>query len=39
VVDEVCKEIKEREKTINILFLNAGVADMSRAGMTLSIPI
>jgi hypothetical protein len=39
VVDEVCKEIKEREKTINILFLSAGVADMSRAGMTFSIPI
>jgi hypothetical protein len=39
VVDEVCKEIKEREKTINILILSAGVADMSRAGTAFSIPI
>jgi NADP-dependent 3-hydroxy acid dehydrogenase YdfG len=33
VVDEVCKEIKAKEETINILFLSAGVAVMDRSGM------
>jgi NADP-dependent 3-hydroxy acid dehydrogenase YdfG len=32
VVDEVCKEIKAKEKAINILFLSAGVASMDRSG-------
>ena len=33
VVDEVCKEIKAREKFINLLFLSAGVARMDRSRM------
>ena len=33
VVDEVCKEIKAKEKLVNILFLSAGVPSMDRSGM------
>ena len=33
VVDEVCEEIKENEKAINILFLSAGIPSMDRRGM------
>lgn len=33
VVDQVCKEIKEKEKVINILFLSAGVPDLDRNGI------
>ena len=33
VVDEVCKEIKAKEKVLNILFLSAGVPSMDRSGM------
>lgn len=33
VVDEVCKEIKAKEKALNILFLSAGVPSMDRSGM------
>ena len=36
VVDEVCKEIKAKEKAINILFLSAGVPSMDRSGMYFS---
>ena len=32
VVDDVCKEIKAKESSINILFLSAGVAIMDRRG-------
>lgn len=32
VVDQVCEEIKAREKFLNILFLSAGVPSMDRAG-------
>lgn len=31
-VDKVCTEIREKEKAINILFLSAGIADISRSG-------
>ncbi len=34
VVDEVCKQIKAKEKAINILFLSAGAAIMDRRGRT-----
>jgi NADP-dependent 3-hydroxy acid dehydrogenase YdfG len=30
VVDDVCKEITDREKAINILFLSAGLIELSR---------
>jgi NADP-dependent 3-hydroxy acid dehydrogenase YdfG len=33
IVDEVCREIKVKEKFINLLFLSAGVASMDRSGM------
>lgn len=33
VVDEVCKEIKAKEKLLNILFLSAGVPSLDRSGM------
>jgi NAD(P)-dependent dehydrogenase (short-subunit alcohol dehydrogenase family) len=33
VVDEVCEEIKAKEKALNILFLSAGVPSMDRSGM------
>ena len=33
VVDEVCEEIKAKEKAINILFLSAGVAALDRRGI------
>jgi NADP-dependent 3-hydroxy acid dehydrogenase YdfG len=33
VVDEVCKDIKEKEKALNILFMSAGVLSMDRSGM------
>lgn len=33
VVDEVCKEIKAKEKLVNILFLSPGVPSMDRSGM------
>lgn len=33
VVDEVCEEIKAKEKAINILFLSAGLPSMDRSGM------
>ena len=32
VVDEVCEGIKAKEKTINILFLSAGLPSMDRRG-------
>ena len=32
VVDDICEEIKAKEKAINILFLSAGVAIMDRRG-------
>ena len=32
VVDEVCEEIKAKEKAINILFLSAGLPSMDRRG-------
>jgi NADP-dependent 3-hydroxy acid dehydrogenase YdfG len=32
VVDEVCTEIKTKEKVINVLFLSAGVPSMDRSG-------
>lgn len=33
VVDEVCEEIKAKEKVINILFLSAGLPSMGRQGI------
>ena len=33
VVDKVCKEIKAKEKVLNLLFLSAGVMSMDRSGM------
>lgn len=33
VVDEVCEEIKAKEKVINILFLSAGLPSMDRRGI------
>ena len=30
VVDDVCKQIADREKAVNILFLSAGVIELSR---------
>lgn len=33
VVDEVCEEIKAKEKAINILFLSAGLPSMDRRGI------
>ena len=36
VVDEVCEEIKAKEKAINILFLSAGAAVFDRRGMYIS---
>lgn len=33
VVDEVCEEIKAKEKAINILFLSAGLPSMGRQGI------
>jgi len=35
-VDEVCKEIKAKEKSLNLLFLSAGVPSMDRSGMKSS---
>jgi NADP-dependent 3-hydroxy acid dehydrogenase YdfG len=32
VVDEVCEDIKVKEKTLNLLFLSAGVASIDRSG-------
>lgn len=32
VVDEVCEEIKRKEKSLNLLFLSAGVMSMDRSG-------
>jgi NAD(P)-dependent dehydrogenase (short-subunit alcohol dehydrogenase family) len=32
-VDEVCDDIKKKEKTINILFLSAGAVHLDRSGM------
>jgi NADP-dependent 3-hydroxy acid dehydrogenase YdfG len=37
VVDEVCKEIKAKEKFLNLLFLSQGVMSMDRSGMIFSI--
>lgn len=34
VMDEVCQEIKAKEKTINLLFLSAGVRSVDRAGLS-----
>lgn len=39
VVDQVCKEIGEKEKVINILLLSAGVADIHRTGVLVPIDI
>lgn len=33
VVDEVCEKIKASEKSLNLLFLSAGVARLDRVGM------
>lgn len=33
VVDEVCKDIKAKEKGINILLLSAGLPSMDRRGL------
>jgi hypothetical protein len=33
VVDAVCKDIKAKEKSLNILFLSQGVMSMGRSGM------
>ena len=33
VVDDVCREIKAKEKTLNLLFLSAGVPSMDRSGV------
>jgi NADP-dependent 3-hydroxy acid dehydrogenase YdfG len=33
VVDKVCKDIKAKEKVLNILFLSAGVPSMDRSGI------
>jgi NADP-dependent 3-hydroxy acid dehydrogenase YdfG len=33
VVDEVCEEIKVKEKAVNILFLSAGLPSIDRSGM------
>ena len=35
VVDEVCKKIMDKEKTLNILFLSQGVPVLDRRGMHL----
>jgi NADP-dependent 3-hydroxy acid dehydrogenase YdfG len=32
-VDEICKEFKKKEKTLNILFLSASIPDLSRRSM------
>lgn len=37
VVDEVCEEIKAKEKTINILFLSAGLPSMDRRGIDFQV--
>ena len=34
VVDQVCKEIRAQEKSLNILFLSQGVMSMDRSGMS-----
>ena len=39
VVDEVCKEIKKKEKNINILFLSQGVRSFDRSSKSLHIRI
>lgn len=39
VVDEVCDEIKAKEKAINILFLSAGVAVMDRRGINSQVAL
>lgn len=36
VVDEVCEEIKKKERNINFLVLSAGVPSMDRSGMFTS---
>jgi hypothetical protein len=35
VVDEVCKDIKIKERSLNLLFLSAGVPSMDRSGMKI----
>lgn len=37
VVDEACREIRAKERVINVLFLSAGVPSMDRSGMSPSI--
>lgn len=37
VVDEVCKEIRKREKVVNLLFLSCGVASLNGEG-TYNLP-
>jgi NADP-dependent 3-hydroxy acid dehydrogenase YdfG len=37
VVDDLCKEIKAKEKVLNLLFLSAGVPSMDRSGMRSSL--
>lgn len=32
VVDDLCKKLKAKEKSLNLLFLSAGVASMNRIG-------
>ena len=36
-VDDVCKEIQAKEKTINLLFLSAGVPSFDRSGIVISL--
>ncbi len=37
VVDKVCNDIKLKEKSLNLLFLSAGLAVMDRSGMNIEI--
>jgi NADP-dependent 3-hydroxy acid dehydrogenase YdfG len=37
VVDQVCKDIKAKEKGLNLLFLSQGVMSMDRSGMIFCI--
>jgi short chain dehydrogenase len=38
IVDSVCAQIKEKEKSINLLFMSQGVASFDRRGTPLSPP-
>jgi NADP-dependent 3-hydroxy acid dehydrogenase YdfG len=39
VIDEVCGRIKEKEKSINILFLSSGVITFDRSSTSLSLSL